>query len=75
MIALRSGTVLLALFKAPSAAATVGYLSLGLTLPFAAAYKEKYRSLIEIRQLINRKHTEGRIVDGRFGTHGSYCRL
>lgn len=41
MLALRSGTMFLALFKAPSAAATVGYLSLGLTLPFAAAYKEK----------------------------------
>ena len=30
-----------ALFKAPSAVATVGYLAVGLTLPFFAAYKEK----------------------------------
>jgi len=66
--------MLLALFKAPSAAVTVGYLSLGLTLPFAAAYREKSQPLIE-KELINRNHSEGRIVDGRFGTHGSYCRL
>ena len=42
MLVLRSGTMLFALFKAPSAAATVGYLAIGLTLPFAAAYHEKW---------------------------------
>ena len=41
MLAIRSGATLLTLFKAPSAAATVGYLAAGLTLPFFAAYKEK----------------------------------
>jgi len=42
MLAVRSGTMLFALFKAPSAVATVGYLAVGLTLPFVAAYQEKY---------------------------------
>jgi hypothetical protein len=30
------------LWKAPSAVATVSYLAAGLTLPFFAAYREKY---------------------------------
>ena len=34
--------MLFALFKAPSAVATVGYLAVGLTFPFVAAYQEKY---------------------------------
>jgi hypothetical protein len=42
MLAVRSGTMLFALFKAPSAVATVGYLAVGLTFPFVAAYQEKY---------------------------------
>ena len=49
MLALRPGTVLFALFKAPSAVATVGYLAVGLTLPFFAAYKEKYSLNLEVR--------------------------
>jgi hypothetical protein len=62
-----------ALLKAPSAVATVGYLAAGLTLPFLAAYREKY---IHSKPVTNvRKHTTGRVIDGRFGTHGSYCRL
>lgn len=74
MIAVRSGTMLVSLLKAPSAVATVGYLAVGLTLPFFAAYKEKYYFLL--LDLTNcRKHTEGKVIDARFGTHGSYCRL
>ena len=42
MLAVRSGTMIFALLKAPSAVATVGYLAAGLTLPFLAAYREKY---------------------------------
>ena len=42
MLAVRSGTMIFALLKAPSAIATVGYLAAGLTLPFLAAYREKY---------------------------------
>jgi len=42
MLAVRSGTLFFALFKAPSAVATVGYLAAGLTLPFYAAFKETY---------------------------------
>lgn len=42
MLAVRSGNMLFAtLLKAPSAVATVGYLAVGLTLPFFAAYREK----------------------------------
>jgi hypothetical protein len=41
MLAIRSGPIMFALFKAPSAVATVGYLAIGLTLPFAAAYHAK----------------------------------
>jgi len=63
MLAIRSASLIYAVFKAPSAVATVGWLAAGMTLPFVAAYNEK-------------KHTEGRIIDGRFGgTHGCYCRL
>ena len=75
MLAVRSGTMLFALFKAPSAVATVGYLAVGLTLPFVAAYREKYVPLFRDKADDYRKHTQGRIVDARFGTHGSYCRL
>ena len=75
MLAVRSGTMLFALFKAPSAVATVGYLAVGLTLPFVAAYREKYVPLFGDKADDYRKHTQGRIVDARFGTHGSYCRL
>jgi hypothetical protein len=46
MLAVRSGTMLVSLLKAPSAVATVGYLAVGLTLPFFAAYKEKYRPFL-----------------------------
>lgn len=73
MLAVRSGTTMFALLKAPSAVATVGYLAAGLTLPFLAAYREKYHQFYNCSDF--RKHTTGRIVDGRFGTHGSYCRL
>jgi hypothetical protein len=45
----RSGTMLFALFKAPSAVATVGYLAVGLTLPFVAAYQEKYVPLFRLK--------------------------
>lgn len=38
--------MLVSLLKAPSAVATVGYLAVGLTLPFFAAYKEKYRPFL-----------------------------
>ena len=75
MLAVRSGTILFALFKAPSAVATVGYLAVGLTLPFVAAYQEKYVPRLREKAYDYRKHTQGRIVDARFGTHGSYCRL
>jgi hypothetical protein len=40
--------MLFSLFKAPSAVATVGYLVVGLTLPFAAAYKEKYDGFLMV---------------------------
>jgi len=62
-----------ALLKAPSAVVTVGYLAAGLTLPFLAAYREKYCPSNEYSD--SRKHTQGRVIDGRFGTHGSYCRI
>jgi hypothetical protein len=76
MLAVRSASLIYAVFKAPSAVATVGWLTAGMTLPFVAAYNEKYVPFALEKMLIVRKHTTGKIIDGRFGaTHGCYCRL
>jgi hypothetical protein len=56
MLAVRSGTMLFALFKAPSAVATVGYLAVGLTLPFVAAYQEKYVPLFRDKLIIKKTY-------------------
>jgi hypothetical protein len=64
MLVIRSGTILFSLLKAPSAIATVGYLAVGLTLPFAAAYKEKYDGFLMVLMV-------GNILRGGLSMHGS----